>query len=121
MSSILFLNPLAPSGAGQGYPTDLLAAGGAAPVKPVGESRASGDTSGFTGSGGGRGLSNQAANVAILRAGASDNWNRPADATGRSVINAQAEAQEAPFGVDLPEVEMPDPLPTSPFLKRNDS
>jgi hypothetical protein len=43
---------------------------------------------------------------------------RPSEATGGSVVNAQAqEAEETlSYGSELPEVEMPYPLPTSPFL-----
>lgn len=48
--------------------------------------------------------------------------SRPPDAAPRSVINAQAEqatpASALPDGIaEAP--EMPDPLPTSPFLKRS--
>lgn len=45
---------------------------------------------------------------------------RPADASRSSVVDAQiiAPEGEAPLiGPSLPKVPMPDPLPTSPFLK----
>ena len=46
--------------------------------------------------------------------------SRPPDATGGSVVTAQG--QDAPVmmlpGANLPKVDMPDPLPTSPFLKQ---
>ncbi|MFD2740514.1 hypothetical protein ACFSUD_13080 [Sulfitobacter aestuarii] len=62
--------------------------------------------------------------------------NRPPDATPRSILAAQVEADEGsppagagqsdptalpenfPFHKKLPKVRMPDPLPTSPFLKQ---
>jgi len=45
---------------------------------------------------------------------------RPADATRSSVVAAQTQTEKpAPLpGAGLPEVSMPDPLPTSPFLKK---
>ncbi|MEM6940172.1 MAG: hypothetical protein AAF943_15230 [Pseudomonadota bacterium] len=45
---------------------------------------------------------------------------RPPDATGDSVINAQAKAskEDTSVGPDLPEFEMPDPLPTNPIMLR---
>jgi cytoskeletal protein RodZ len=44
--------------------------------------------------------------------------DRPSEATLASVVNAQAsDTQANPFGINLPDVKMPDPLPTSPFLK----
>jgi hypothetical protein len=57
--------------------------------------------------------------VALFKANENSKWARPPTATGGSVISAQARdnAELAPLGPDLPEVEMPDPLPTSPFLR----
>ena len=120
MSSILFSNPFAPASPAPSPTTDASGGLAVAPPSALGKSTQSGDATAFSGSGNGRNASNQSANVAFLRAGASDNWDRPADATGRSIIGAQAQENSSPFGVNLPEVEMPLPLPTSPILKRGD-
>lgn len=49
----------------------------------------------------------------------SGGMGRPADASPGSVVNAQASDAEVilPFGSNMPEVEMPDILPTAPWFK----
>ncbi|NNK17213.1 MAG: hypothetical protein HKP51_09960 [Sulfitobacter sp.] len=119
MSSILLNNPFTAPQPVANLPQDAAAALQVAPTQAASRTPDSGDASSFTGSGSGTGTSNQGNTVALLQSRDRANWGRPTDATGGSVIGAQAQeyASEPPFGVDLPKVEMPDPLPTSPFLK----
>ena len=118
MSSILLSNPFAPPSPVTIQAQDIGAALAVPPAPSVGKGDATGDSTGFAGAGGGRGTSNQRATVALFQGRGGEAWARPADATGRSVIGAQAQDNSRPLGPDLPEVAMPDPLPTSPFLKR---
>lgn len=122
MSSILLSSPYAapPPSATSPQPEPAQAAA----IAPLQASKAGGtasDASSFSGSGTGTGNSNQGDNVALLRKKAATTFPRPAEATGGSVVNAQAqkEAEAVPYGANLPDVEMPYPLPTSPFLKRD--
>lgn len=114
MSSILLSNPFS------GPPPALLAAvaepstGAIAPLQPSGSTSNDNAASGGFGSGGNR----QEETVALFQAKAGGKWTRPADATGSSIIGAQA-AQPA-LGPDLPPVEMPDILPTAPWFKDDD-
>ena len=119
MSALLLINPVAPSGPSQGHAAVAMDGKEAIPVKPVSDSSRSGDLAADLRSDNGRSTSKQATNVALLQAGIRDSWNWPTGATGRSVINAQADQNDNPFGINLPEVEMPYPLPTSPILMRN--
>lgn len=117
MSSILltnpFLTPPAPSAAQDIAPTMAVL-----PAQDVASSHTPNDASAFSGSGKGSGTSRQGDTVALI-----DLHTRlqvlPPDATRGSVINAQGQTTapaELP-GANLPKVDMPDPLPTSPFLK----
>lgn len=119
MSSILLSNPFpAPPPAGLTTP-EPLAAVAIAPTQAAASASDTGDAASFRGSGTGSGTSNQGDTVALIQSRSKGDWQRPSDATGRSVIGAQAQddAGDRPFGSDLPKVDMPDPLPTSPFLK----
>ncbi len=125
MSSILLSNPFPTAPAASALPAEAPAA--AAPIAAVptgGSSESSGNATSFSGSG--AGSSRQAQNVALFQSKGSAKWAQPAKATGGSVINAQTQVDrerespiKLPLGPDLPAVEMPDPLPTSPFLKSN--
>jgi len=86
----------------------------------------SGNSTSFGGSGNGSGSQGP---LAFLAKALERGPQRPSQATGDSIVNAQARAnadalpKEGPqepirLGPDLPAVEMPDPLPTSPFLLR---
>jgi hypothetical protein len=126
MSSILLSNPfitVAPPPSGpQETAVSALAV---APTSGPSTGSSAGNSTSFSGSGSGySGGSEQQAAVALIRDRAKAVLTRPADATGKSVVNAQTQngtqpqigAEITPFGVNLPKVEMPDPLPTSPFL-----
>lgn len=124
MSAILLSNPFvvpppAPA-APQTYPAGFAppaigATGGASGTK---------DNTSFTNTGAGAETAKQAETVALFQK--RQGMDRPANATGSSVINAQtqtvvpgkeaASEDELKLGPDLPEVEMPNPLPTAPFL-----
>lgn len=120
MSSILLTNPFVAPPQSSLIPESPTSAAPVAPVPAGGAASSSGDAASFTGSGAGSGK--QADNVALFQAKDTAKWGRPFDATSDSVIGAQAKStiDALPLGPDLPEVEMPDPLPTSPFLKPND-
>lgn len=119
MSSLLlnnpFISPLPPS------PT-LQEAAPALGVSPAQQTQATTDGGGataFSGSGSGSGDSRQGDNLALLKSLRRNLPTRPMEATGSSVVNAQGEEPSpAIYRNTLPEVSMPDPLPTSPFLKR---
>ncbi|MEM9967150.1 MAG: hypothetical protein AAF755_03515 [Pseudomonadota bacterium] len=121
MSSILLSNPVAAPPPQGTAAQDISVDAPGIPVTTVQQARDTKDTSNFGGSGTGSSNSRQGDTVAFMRARAGATISRPQDATPGSVINAQA--QEDPsatlFGNNLPEVEMPDPIPTSPFLKRD--
>ena len=119
MSSILLSNPFMAPQPAANLPQDAAAALQIAPTQATSRTADTGDASSFAGSGSGTGTSNQGNTVALFQSRDRGNWGRPTDATSGSVIGAQARdyKSELPFGVDLPKVEMPDPLPTSPFLK----
>jgi hypothetical protein len=119
MSSILLSNPFTAPQPAANMPQDVAATISVAPTQATSSTSDTGDASSFAGSGSGTGTSNQGNTVALFQSRDRANWGRPTDATGGSVIGAQAQeyTSETPFGVDLPEVDMPDPLPTSPFLK----
>lgn len=124
MSSILLSNPFPAQPAPSAMTAEPPATAAITPVLAGGTTGSSDSAASFTGSG--AGSSRQAENVALFQSADKAKWTPPAKATGGSVINAQARANtdrdsgiELPLGPDLPAVEMPDPLPTSPFLKPN--
>lgn len=122
MSSILLNNPLVTPVPSSSLAQDAAPALAVTPATTVTPTRDSGGSTSFSNSGSGTGDSRQGDNVALLTKSRRNAMARPPDATGRSVVNAQGqEAQEELFvyGNNLPEVEMPDPLPTSPFLKKD--
>ena len=116
MSAILLANPFAPPPQPAGISPDTAAPLALAPLKGSAASTASGTADSFAGSGNGGGTSKQADSVALFRTSKATTMSRPPDATGRSIIGAQAE--DNPFGTNLPKVEMPLPLPTAPVLKQ---
>jgi hypothetical protein len=132
MSSILLSNPFPVTPAPSNLTADAPPA--AAPIAAVQNGGAADSSNGSTSfSGSGAGSSGQAENAAIFQSKDSEKWAPPATATGGSVINAQTQSGPSPdatgdqrpviklpLGPDLPAVEMPDPLPTSPFLKPNE-
>jgi hypothetical protein len=124
MSAILLSNPFvtppptAPA-TSLDQPSTALAV---TPAQGSGASSGAGDSTGFSGQGSGYGSdSGQQALLAMTRAASA--IGRPADATSGSIVNAQAQAEEAPvivpFGSNMPEVEMPDILPTAPWFKED--
>ncbi len=117
MSSILLSSPFPVPPPSSTVPQDVPATAAIAPVQAGASASSSGDAASFSGSG--AGTSRQGDTVALFQARANGKWARPSHATGGSVIDAQAQdnTTPAPLGLDLPEVEMPDPLPTSPFLR----
>lgn len=110
MSSILLSNPfVAPP-----PPPQAAAAHAQAVLAPT----PSRDGANAGNSGGGSFGSPDGAQALITWANLSSAMARPVEATLASVVNAQtSEAATDPFGINLPDVKMPDPLPTSPFLK----
>jgi hypothetical protein len=118
MSAILFNNPFAapPPAAslGQTATTGLALAA----IPATGGASLAKDATLSGGNGSGSELSKQAETVALFNK--KQSLERPPSATGRSVVNAQAQPglpqDNNRLGPDLPEVDMPDPLPTSPFL-----
>lgn len=121
MSSILLSNPFIMPAPPPSAPQDTAPALAVAPTQAASTSNSSGDATSFSGSGSGySGGRDQHSTATLIRDRARTTLERPADATGKSVVNAQthSEAADLPFGSNLPKVEMPDPLPTSPFLKR---
>ena len=121
MSSIFPTSPLAapiPHAAASADAAPPLAV---TPTQNATSTSDKGDATSFSGSGGGSGSSSQADSVALMLTRVGSRQSRPSDATSTSVINAQAHDNDTPppFGSNMPKVEMPDPLPTSPFLKRN--
>lgn len=118
MSSILLSNPFPASQPPSSMALDISeGAGPLAPVQTSASTATANNSQGFNGAGtGGRSPENT---VALFQSYSANKWERPANATSGSVIDAQAEQQEEvlPFGTNLPKVEMPNPLPTSPFLK----
>ena len=120
MSSILLSNPFAtpvPPTAGHQNPMPALAV---VPMQGASAGRGSDNSTSFSGSNSGySGGSDQQSTAALLRARATSAMPRLSNATPTSVINAQTYSGQdiVPFGSNLPKVAMPDPLPTSPFLK----
>lgn len=119
MSSILLSNPFVTQAPPPGVSTDATGVPVIAPTIAASQGRAAGTSTGFSGSGN-SGTSDQSANAALFRKKISGAFPRPADATRSSVVAAQTQTEKpAPLpGAGLPEVSMPDPLPTSPFLKK---
>lgn len=115
MSSILFTNPFVPQSPALTPPADVPALA-VAPAQNAAASQDQGDATSFGGSG--TGNSNQGDTAALFRA-QKDASARPQAATLGSVINAQAEPEPTDLYAtsNLQEIKMPDPLPTSPFLK----
>ena len=137
MSSILLSNPFVTQTVAQpSTSTETLVGLALTPMQSTKPSGGAGTQSDNTGAGAGRGFgSNQQANADLLRARDRALLQRPTEATPNSVVNAQVAAPRDgsllpqgthgenplpeifPFASNLPEVKMPDPLPTSPFLK----
>ena len=119
MSSILLSNPFVTQAPPPGVAAETTSVPVIAPTIAASQGRAAGNSTGFSGSGN-SGTSDQGANVALFRKMTNGAFPRPADATRSSVVAAQTQTEQpAPLpGAGLPEVSMPDPLPTSPFLKR---
>lgn len=119
MSSILLSNPflnLAPPPSGAQPAAPAL---GVAPPQNASAGNNTGNPTSFSGSGTGSSNDQQTA-AAVIRARARVAMTPPSNATSTSVVNAQTQDENdiMPFGANLPKVEMPDPLPTSPFLLR---
>ncbi len=118
MSSILlsnpFISPVAPSTSAQQTPVTALAV---APMRNMSSGSGAGNATSFSGSGFSGG-SDQQNSAALMRDRAKAVMARPSNATSTSVVNAQTQVdvQITPFGANLPRVNMPDPLPTSPLL-----
>lgn len=114
MSSILLSNPF--SGPPPALHTAVVepSSGAIAPMRSSESTSNDNAASGGFGSGGNR----QEDTVALFQAKAGGRWTRPADATGSSIIGAQA--GKPALGPDLPPVEMPDILPTAPWFKDDD-
>jgi hypothetical protein len=116
MSSILLSNPfVAPAAPPVNNVGGALLTVRAAPPSTSGAGTSdSGDSR--SSSGGGFGNQN-GAQVLIMRTRPGAWLDRPVEAASRSVVNAQVfERSPDPFGTNLPNVDMPDPLPTSPYL-----
>ena len=111
MSAILLSNPFAsPPTAVPAVDADPKAALAVTPSEQGPGAENSGNSTGFG--------SHDRAQDIIMWAKRDTTMARPDEATWDSVVNAQtSEEGQKPFGNDLPEVKMPDPLPTSPFLK----
>lgn len=117
MSSLLLTNPFATPSSINSTPLSLPSLA-VAPAQDASAPQDQDDATSFGGSGAGG--SNQGSTAALMRMHA--NTARPhSEASPASVIKAQAVPEPAPIVVSntLPEVEMPDPLPTSPFLIRD--
>lgn len=83
------------------------------PTQQTAGQNGSGSATSYSGSGAGAG--GAAAQFALK----SDiSFSRPPDAAPGSVVNAQATAETFEFAQTETARELPDPLPTSPFLKR---
>ncbi|NNE54243.1 MAG: hypothetical protein HKN30_17790 [Sulfitobacter sp.] len=115
MSAILLNNPFVTPSQPSSPPPEVAPPLTVTPAQIATSSRDSGGATSFSGSGTGSGDSRQGDTAALLRSVQKKSVARPPDATGASVVNAQGSG----YGSNLPKVEMPDPLPTSPFLKRN--
>jgi hypothetical protein len=118
MSSMLLTNPfVAPV-----LPPSLPNAVPLTAVTPAQNTTASQEQENATSfSGSGTGNSTQAETAALFKTFTESN-PRPQNATWGSVITAQAvpELAEIKITNTMPEVKMPDPLPTSPFLKQSE-
>ncbi len=119
MSAILLTNPFAAPPASQSGQTTSSETSLPA-IPSASDPQDAKDTLQSKGAETGADTSKQAETAALLRQ--FQQSARPSDATSDSVISAQAtgtDGEEEPrIGPDLPEVEMPDPLPTSPILLR---
>lgn len=112
MSAILLSNPFTPAPA----PADVQMGQNAAPIAPAphaGETTSDGNNDASFG-----GNSSQQETVALLQARAESKWTRPVNADRGSVFDAQTNNTENPnkLGPDLPKIDPPNPLPTSPLL-----
>lgn len=118
MSSILLSNPfLTPPPQVQASGADPQTALAITPSQGATGTGTSGNAGSFSGNGSGFG-SRDGAQTLINLARRSVAPERPSEATSGSIVNARAiEEGTDPFGTNLPKVVMPDPLPTSPFLK----
>lgn len=119
MSSILLSNPFAAPSPSAASTQEAPANASVAPVEATKTNTDTKDSTAFSGSGTGSSSSKQGDTVALLRSKPVKTFPRPAEATGNSVISAQATEDADPlvYANTLEDVEMPDPLPTSPFLK----
>jgi hypothetical protein len=121
MSSILLINPFVTPVPLSNSPQVIASAFAVAPMQGTSAGNNAGNATSFSGSGSGHsGGSDQQSAALVIRDRAKASLTRPADATGTSVVNAQTQdrVEIIPFGANLPKVDMPDPLPTSPFLLR---
>lgn len=116
MSSILLSNPFVTPSPPTNTP-EVLPTLAVTPLLQTQSGQNPGDTTSFSGSG--TGNSNQGDTIALLRSRAEPELSPLQDATAGSIITAQAVPEYTPTitPTALPKVEMPDPLPTSPFLK----
>ncbi len=124
MSSILLSNPfVTPAPPAQSPSAEPQTALAITPSQGATGAGGSSDASSFSGNGSGFG-GRDGAQAIITRVRNSTSQERPFEATPLSVVTAQTQNTDAtresanPFGTNLPNVDMPDPLPTSPFLKR---
>lgn len=120
MSSILLQNPFASQPPlVSANPPVSVGPNVVAPASGASSGAGSGDSTAFGRSGNGYGGGDGAAMSFRAKSRAPE---RPTNATPDSVVGAQVserpEQREIPekVGPDLPKVDMPDPLPTSPFL-----
>ena len=121
MSSILLSNPfVTPVPPPQNGPTETANTQVIAAAQSASGSNGAGNATSYSGSGGGYGTGKGSDNPITLRAALDRGAPvQLSDASPKSVVDAQSLDGRTPapaFGANLPEVEMPDPLPTSPFL-----
>lgn len=114
MTSFMLINPFAMFNG----PTQPAATETVQPIQATTNNAQKNDSATNSRSDTARQQSDQANKVALFQNKAT--MSASGDATPKSIVNAQAYKGSAtdPFGNNLPEVVMPDPLPTSPFLKR---
>ncbi len=121
MSAILLTNPFPAPPPSSALQTDATATPAVTPVTAGANTKGTNDGASNSGTGAGGSTPRQGETVALFKQSAAGKWAVPAKPTGGSIVNAQAQAQTGTppivFGANLPEVAMPDPLPTSPFLK----
>ncbi|MDF1726842.1 MAG: hypothetical protein P1U53_03730, partial [Sulfitobacter sp.] len=121
MSSILLSNPYLPPTFHGGTAPDPTPALALAPVTTAGTAGTGDKAADFANSGNSGGEKGDGDIVTLMQLGKSAALTRPQDATGQSVVDAQGQDRGpvVTMGANLPEVPMPNPLPTSPFLKQS--